>query len=162
MSMAAWRWFRYMKTKTSQKSVYLLASYVGLLPFWIFLIGCLYAWNDPPLKDIFIELQFGYALVIISFLSATYWQQAVLEKSLSKILMCLLPIFSLIPLIYISIKVSYVLALFFSILFFWLLLFFDKVYGNKVEWFQGYFLHRFTLTILVSVILIATAWIGAS
>jgi len=147
--------------KEYTKNIYLLSSLTGVLPFLVLLIGCIVFVNDNEKLNIFVNMQFSYSCMIISFLSATYWQQAVYNKSTLQVLFCLIPLMFLIPVLFLNFYYSNSIALLTTVLFYWFMLVVDKYFGRESLWFRGYLLYRIILTFVVSFIILATYWVTA-
>jgi len=149
-----------------QRKFYQLLGYAGVLPFVAFLVGFYLNQNNPILGNLFLVMQLSYGAIIISFLAGIHWTDAVRLKSIKRQIFSILPTIFLLPIIFWGFSHSPVQALLMLVGLLWALFVLDRIFfyyrrDDTDTMPRGYILYRFNLTMLVTIILLATYWIAA-
>ncbi|MEM6812132.1 MAG: DUF3429 domain-containing protein [Pseudomonadota bacterium] len=139
---------------------YQFLGYSGVLPFALFCYGA-YAFSfHPVVGEYSLMMQMGYASMILSFLSALYWQKSVIHQKFWAQVTCLMPIILLLPIFYWGVLYDKGQSILMMIPLFWAVFVMDKIMGKNDGWPKGYYLYRFNLTSLVTICLFLSYWVS--
>ena len=148
-----------------KNNFYQLLGYGGVIPFVAFFVGYYFNKDSLVFGNLLLVMQMSYGAIIISFLSGAHWSMAIQEKNILRMILSVVPTIVLMPVMFWGMSHSPAQALLMMIVLLWGVFAMDRGYfyyrrDDKMSMPRGYILYRFNLTMLVTIILFATYWIG--
>jgi len=144
-----------------KNNLYQILGYAGLLPFIGFAVGAYLTRDSVIIFNLCLLMQLSYAVIITSFVSATHYVEATKSNKTNQILLSIAPPILSLPILFWAFTHSPAQSLLAVILLFWFVFVLDRVFLNHEDWPRRYFVFRFNLTALVTIILFSTFWIAS-
>jgi hypothetical protein len=148
-----------MRKAYLKKYLYKVLGGITLLPFAFFLIMVIAAGNDDLiLKNLGLVLQLSYAAMIASFWGGIHWRGAMRDNNFVRLTLSMVPMAASLFLLGRGLMSGTIGPLWGMVIVLWFVYAMDRIFLTGPLWPRGYLIYRFTLTVLVMLLLIGTIW----